>query len=182
MQGSKLVFTVDDSKPEDSVDHMQMEQSYDGLPDSTVPYVPPHWHKNHDEYMHVTQGRVEFTLDGKSVISKPDDPVLFIPRGHVHSISGFKGEASTFVEWTMPAGDFKQLFFEDLLDDGHLSMLTAWRAFYYGDTCLALPGGFKLVDQAVTYGLGWTASWLFPQKNKGMLADSVKNMPVEAKL
>jgi mannose-6-phosphate isomerase-like protein (cupin superfamily) len=177
-----MVFTTDDTEPKDSVSYRQTETSYDGLPGSFVPIIPPHWHKYYDEHMHVTAGRVEFTLDGKSVILKPGDPPLVIERCHVHSVRFLKGEAATFVERTNPTGEFKQDFFENLLDDGPWSTWTAFRAFYYGDTYAAMPGGFKIVDEAVTLSLGWLTSWVFPQKHKGMLAESMKDFPVEAKL
>ena len=173
-----MIFKVDDSQPADSIHHHWSETSYDGLPDSYVPEIPPHWHKLHDEHMEVVQGRVEFTADGKTVIAKAGDEVLTIPRMHTHSFKFFKGKATTLKEYTTPAGDFKESFFEDLLDEGSMTLSSALRAGYYGDTYFALPGGFKMLDQAVTLGLGGIAAYFFPQKNKGMLAESAKKAEV----
>jgi hypothetical protein len=133
-----------------------------------VPSIPAHWHKLHDEHMQVTKGRVEFTADGKTVIGNVGDDVLTIPRMHAHSFKMFKGEATVLKEFTTPAGDFKESFFEDLLDDGGFTLSSALRAGYYGDTYFALPGNFKMLEQALTLGLGGIAAYFFPQKNKGM--------------
>ena len=173
---------MDKDEPKDSIHRRWTETSFDGEPGHSPPIVPPHWHKHHDEYMEVVHGRVEFTLDGKSSIYMPENYTLFIPRLHVHSVRFLEGEAAMFTEKTDPPGDFKKDFFEDLLDDGYLSMLTAWRAFYNGDTYLALPGGLKILDQAVTLSLGYISAYLFPQKHKGMLGESVQKQAVQAKL
>ena len=130
--------------------------------------------------MQVVKGRVEFTANGKTVIGKAGDDVLTIPRMHTHSFKMFKGEATILKEYTTPAGDFKESFFEDLLDDGGMTLSSALRAGYYGDTYFALPGGFKLIDQAVTLGLGGIAAYFFPQKNKGMLKEQALKAEVPA--
>jgi mannose-6-phosphate isomerase-like protein (cupin superfamily) len=168
-----MLFKTDESKPKDSVDYQWSEVTYDGKPDSWVPEIGAHWHKHHDEIMEVLEGRVEFTLDGKAVILKPGDDPITIPRWHTHSFRFFKGEPSVFSERTNPTGDFKMDFFEDLLDTGKIDMLGALRAFYNGDTYIALPFGIKAIDQVVTLGLGAVVAWLVPQKNKGLLAESV---------
>lgn len=62
--------------------------------------------------MEVLEGRMKFTLDGKEKVLSAGDPTLLIPRGHVHSITSFKGERARFTEKTVPAGDFKALFFQ----------------------------------------------------------------------
>lgn len=122
--------------------------------------------------MVVLQGRVEFKDDGKTVMGNAGDDMITIPRMHVHSFKLFKGEETVLREYTTPPGDFKETFFEDLLDDGKLNMTSAFRAAYHGDTYFPTPGGFKWVDQAVTIGLGGIAAYFFPQKHKGMLAES----------
>ena len=149
------------------------ELRYDGKPESDVPEVPPHWHKLHDEHMLVTQGHVEFTSNGKTIIGNAGDEMITIPRMITHGFKVLKGEPTILHEYTTPPGDFKETFFEDLLDEGRMTMLAALRAAYNGDTYFSLPGGFKWVDQAVTLGLGGFAAYFFPQKNKGMLAQSV---------
>jgi hypothetical protein len=47
-----------------------------------------------------------------------------------------------------------------LLDDGAINMVSAFRAFYHGDTYIALPGNIKLLDQAFTWSIGGIVSWL----------------------
>ena len=175
-------FIIDDSKPSDSIDSHWTETSYDGEPDSVVPEIPSHWHKFHDEHMQVTKGRVEFTAEGKTVILTPDDPQLTIPRWHVHSLRFLKGEAASFNEKTTPAGDFKEQFFENIFDDSSFSLINTLRGCWYGDTYLALPGGIKLLDQAFTLTGGALAAFFFPQKHKGMAAESVPKQGEAARL
>ncbi len=63
----------------------------------------------HDEYMSVTEGRLEVTVEGITrIIIAGDDPA-FIPRWHVHSMKGFKGEKLVFQEKAVPAGPTKAL-------------------------------------------------------------------------
>ena len=123
--------------------------------------------------MEVISGRLEFFMDGKGTILTENDPPLVIPRYHVHSFRFFKGEPATFKEKTDPPGDFKETFFENLLDDGKLTIASTLRACYWGDTYLALPGGIKLLDQVFTLLTGPIASYFFPQKHKGMLAENI---------
>ena len=174
-----MLFKADESQPHDSIDYRCSEVAYDGKPDSWVPEIGAHWHKYHDEYMSVLSGRVEFTLDGKVVVLTPADEPIKIPRWHVHSFRFFKGEPAVFKEKTDPTGEFKMDFFEDLLDTGEINMLTAFRAFYNGDTYIALPFGVRAIDQLFTLGVGFATAWMFPQKNKGILAESVTKLPVD---
>jgi hypothetical protein len=55
----------------------------------------------------------------------------------------------SFTEKTLPSGVFKALFFQDVFQAGAPGPATALRAFYEGDTYIALPGGLKIVDQVV---------------------------------
>jgi mannose-6-phosphate isomerase-like protein (cupin superfamily) len=176
-QGCEILFKADDSKPQDSLEYRWSEVTYDGKEDSWVPEIGAHWHKTHDEFMHVIRGRVQFTLDGKDIVLEPGMEPIKIPRWHVHSFKFFKGEASTFVERTDPVGEFKMEFFEDLLDTGEIDMVRAFRAFYQGDTYIALPFGIRAIDQVFTIGVGAVVTWLYPQKNKGILAESVSKLP-----
>ena len=178
-QGCEIVFKADESQAKDSIDYRWSEVSYDGKPDSWVPEIGAHWHKTHDEYMSVLSGRVQFTLDDQVVVLTPDDEPIKIPRWHVHSFKFFKGEPAVFKEKTDPTGEFKMDFFEDLLDTGEIDMVRAFRAFYNGDTYIALPFGIRAIDQVFTYGVGAVITWLYPQKNKGMLAESVIKEPAE---
>lgn len=130
--------------------------------------------------MQVIKGRAEFTAEGKAVILTVGDDMLTIPRIHTHGIKFFKGEATIAREYTTPVGDFKEAFFEDMLDEGSMTFYSTLRASYYGDTYFAMPGNFKFLEQAVTIGLGGVAAYFFPQKNKGMLAESVAKAEVPA--
>ena len=167
-----MLFKIDDSQPPDSLQSHWSEVHYDGHPNSWVPEIPPHWHKHHDEHMLVTRGSVEFTATGKPVILKGGDEMLTIPRMVTHGFKVVKGEATVFKEFTTPPGDFKEAFFEDLLDEGRITLGSALRAAYYGDTHFGLPGGFKVLEQAVTVGFGGLAAWVWPQRHRGMLGES----------
>ncbi len=142
-------FLIDHSKPEDSIDHAWNEATYDGKPDSDLLEAPGHWHKYHDEYMQVLEGRISFTLEGKTCVLSAGDPALKLPRGLVHSFKCFKGERATLKVCTDPAGDFKELFFRDFFQIGKPGFWIAMRAFYDGDTYISLPGNIKIVDQVV---------------------------------
>jgi hypothetical protein len=130
--------------------------------------------------MQVIKGRVEFSHKGNTVIGRPGDEKLIIPRMDTHGFKFFKGEATILKEFTDPTGDFKESFFEDLLDDGNINAISALRAGYYGDTYFAMPGDIKLLEQAVTLGVGGIVAYFWPQKNKGMLAESAKKADVAA--
>lgn len=123
--------------------------------------------------MRVAYGRVEFTFDGVTSIRGPEDGEMCLPRMHVHSVRFLKGEKAMFTEKTNPSGAFKREFFEDLYETGEYNVLKVWRAFYYGDTFVALPGGFKVIDQIVTLSLGWVSAFIFGKKGKGLVVESV---------
>lgn len=167
---------VDDTKPTDSIDHHWAQTSYDGEPDSWVPVIGRHWHKHHDEYMQVQSGRIAFTLDDEHVVLTPEAGVLHIPKLHVHGFKFFAGEPTTFTERTDPAGEFKEKFFNDLLEHGSPTFATAMRSFYDGDTYVACPGGIKLVDEVVTTVLGGIMKLLYPMKSAVVPSDSAAAM------
>lgn len=157
----------DDTKPKDSIEHNWSEASYDGKPDSWVPEIGTHWHRYHDEYMQVIQGRVKFTLDGKEIVLNAGDTPTKIPRYVVHGFKFYEGEPATLKEYTDPVGSFKQEFFEDLFHEGpisELSFLQVVRVFYDGDTYIALPGNIRILDQLFTWTVGYIASWIVPRK------------------
>lgn len=114
--------------------------------------------------MHVLSGRISFSLDGKESVLTPADPPLFIPRLHVHGFHFFAGEAASFTERTNPAGDFKERFFADIFEAGQPTFVSVMRAFYDGDTYMALPGGIGLVDEVYTTVVGGVAKWMYPKK------------------
>lgn len=99
--------------------------------------------------MEVLSGKMKFFVDGREIIASAGDSPITIPRGTVHGFTVIKGEPVSFTEKTLPSGMFKALFFQDLFQAGAPGPATALRAFYEGDTYIALPGRFKIVDQVV---------------------------------
>ena len=172
-KGCEIRFMVDDSKPTDDFDNHWAVTMYNGKQGSWVPVIPRHWHKHHDEYMTVSAGRVEFTLDSKTVIQTPEMGVLHIPRLHVHGIKFFAGEAATFAERTDPPQTTKQDFFEDIFEAGQPTFAGSMRAFYDGDTYLECPGGFRIVDEVVTTVIGGLMKYLYPRKTAVMPSTGV---------
>jgi len=154
-KGCELRFFVDDAQPTDSIDHHWTQTSYDGEPESWVPVIGNHY---------VLSGRIAFSLDGKESVLTSADPALFIPRLHAHGFHFFPGEAASFTERTNPAGDFKERFFEDIFEKGQPTLISAIRAFYDGDTYMALPGGIGLLDELFTTVVGGAAKWWYPRK------------------
>lgn len=104
----------------------------------------------HDEVMEVLNGRMKFYVNGKEIIGSAGDEPLIIPRWTVHGFAVFEGEKVTFTEKTVPSGDYKALFFQDIFQAGSPGLLMALRAFYDGDTYIALPGNIKILDQIVS--------------------------------
>lgn len=100
--------------------------------------------------MQVLKGRMKFFVAGKEIIGTPSDGPILIPRGTVHGFTAFPGEEATLSEKTVPCGDHKALFFQDLFQAGTPGLLHAFRAFYDGDTYVSLPGGWKVLDVIVS--------------------------------
>ena len=158
-------FFVDHSQPADSLNHHWTQTSYDGKPESDLLQIPKHWHKHHDEFMEVIEGRMTFYLEGKGeVILSAGDPVLKIPRWYVHAFQAFPGEPVTFKEYTNPPGDYKETFFRDFFQKPSPSFLMAMRAFYDGDTYVGLPGNLKIIDQVFMNLVGTIARAFAPAK------------------
>jgi len=146
-KGSLMRTFIDHSKPEDSPEHNWVEFTYDGKDDSEFIVVPNHWHREHDEIMEVLEGRMIFYLDGKELVNSAGDPPILIPRGHVHGFTTIKGVAVRATERTVPAGDFKARFFQDMLQSGSMpGFFLAMRVAYDWDMYPSLPGGFKTLD------------------------------------
>ena len=100
--------------------------------------------------MTVLSGRMKFFVNHKEIIGDVSTGPITIPRGTIHGFTAIKGEAVTFKESTVPSGDFKAMFFQDLFQSGRPSPLLAFRVFYENDTWIALPGGFKWLDVFVS--------------------------------
>ncbi|ETS73148.1 hypothetical protein PFICI_15093 [Pestalotiopsis fici W106-1] len=99
-------ITIDENEPEDSVDRYAMDTYVSG---EEQLFIPPHWHKNHAEYLTVLEGRMEVSLDGQKVIVEAGDPPVLVARRVVHSIKSFEGERLVFRERPDPAGLYKAL-------------------------------------------------------------------------
>lgn len=96
---------------------------------------------------------MEVTINGDKVILKAGDPAVLVPRRVVHSIKGFPDEKLIFRERPDPAGsNFYCRFFNDVFSTGEFGDF--WhilRAFYDGDSCLALPLYFRFFDELVSF-------------------------------
>ncbi|KAH7403694.1 hypothetical protein BKA64DRAFT_669692 [Cadophora sp. MPI-SDFR-AT-0126] len=163
-KGINMRLFIDHSKPEDSPDHNWVETSYDGKDDSEVLTIPNHWHRDHDEIMEVLEGKMIFYLDGKKIVAEAGDPLIIIPRGHIHGFTVIKGQPVRFTERTKPSGTFKAHFFQDLFQQGSPGFLMAMRAFYDGDTFVSLPGRFKVLDYVFLSIVGFIAKAFVPAK------------------
>ncbi|KAI1194333.1 hypothetical protein F5X97DRAFT_311328 [Nemania serpens] len=110
--------------------------------------VPPHWHKEHAEYLTVVEGRAKIILDGKETIVNAGDPPVLVERRVVHSIETFKGERAVVQERPKPGGDYKIMFFNDMFNDGPTpGFWHLMRVFYDGDGYVVLPLPFRIVDE-----------------------------------
>ncbi|KAK2589866.1 hypothetical protein QQS21_012457 [Conoideocrella luteorostrata] len=161
-KGQTMEIKINESEPEDSIDRWAMDTISTG---KEVVDLPPHWHKNHQEHITVLEGRLEVTLGGeKSVVKAGDSPIL-VERRVVHSFKSFKGEKVIFREQPDPAGDYKALFFKDVFSKGGFGgVFHTLRAFYDGDSYLALPLGSRAVDQAFLAVFGGLAHAFGPRK------------------
>ncbi|KAI9151466.1 hypothetical protein HJFPF1_08668 [Paramyrothecium foliicola] len=163
--GVTLEVKIDESEPETSVDRYAAELHSDEGDDVAQFYVPPHWHKNHTERMTVVEGRLEIVLDGKKILLKAGDAPVLIPPRAVHSLRGFKGEKLVFQEQAFPGGSYKAEFFNDLLQEGTFgNPALILRAFYDGDTYLALPFYSQYVDEIFITIFGGIARLFAPAK------------------
>ncbi|KAI3318090.1 hypothetical protein HD806DRAFT_324053 [Xylariaceae sp. AK1471] len=155
-------ITINETEPEDSIYRYTMDTTCTG---EEVLFTPPHWHKNHAEYLSVVEGRVELTVGGDKIILKAGDPAMLVPRRVIHSIKGFQGEKLVFRERPDPAGIYKAVFFNDLFSTGNFAGY--WhllRAYYDGDTYLALPLYFRFLDEVFMTVFGGIAHLFAPRK------------------
>ncbi|KAI1157811.1 hypothetical protein F5B18DRAFT_665699 [Nemania serpens] len=144
-KGITIQLKEDESAPEGSSDRYYTEAATNG----EEPFVvPPHWHKEHAEYLTVVEGRAKVTLDGKETILKAGDPPVLVARRVVHSIETFAGEKAVVQERPSPGGDYKIMFFNDMFNDGPTpGFWHLMRVFYDGDGYVALPLPFRIVDE-----------------------------------
>ncbi|KAI0176966.1 hypothetical protein BJ166DRAFT_11350 [Pestalotiopsis sp. NC0098] len=144
-KGATMNITVNESEPEGSVDRYSMDTYVSG---EEQLLIPPHWHKEHAEYLNVLEGRMEVTLNGEKVIVKAGDPPILVARRVVHSIKSFEGERLVFREKPDPGGLHKALFFNDVFQTGRFGSIPhLLRAFLDGDSYLALPFNIQALDE-----------------------------------
>jgi len=163
-KGCTMRIFIDHSKPIDDPDHNYTVASYDGAEDSLVFAVPRHWHDDHAEIMEVLCGQVGIEVNGKTTVLSAGDGPFLIPRGSFHSIAGVKGVKTILKEKTIPAGDFKARFFQDMLQNGNPSFLLAMRSFYDSGGYVSLPGNIKLLDWLFVTVIGFIAKAFVPPK------------------
>ncbi|KAI2606661.1 hypothetical protein GGR54DRAFT_411426 [Hypoxylon sp. NC1633] len=162
--GITMDITVNEDEPEDSINRYAMDTTCTG---EEALYIPPHWHKNHAEYLVVLEGRAEVTINGNKIILEAGDPAMFVPRRVVHSVKGFKGEKLIFRERPDPAGMYKAMFFNDVFaTGGYGGLLHILRAFYDGDTYLSLPLYFQFFDEVFLTVFGGIAHLFVARKRE----------------
>ncbi|KAI0508522.1 hypothetical protein F5B22DRAFT_390040 [Xylaria bambusicola] len=144
-KGITLSLLKNEDAAEDSIDRYVAEVVATG---EEPIKIPPHWHKEHAEQMTIIEGRVKITLDGVERIVNAGDPPVLIERRVVHSIEGFKGEKFVGQERPVPGGNYKIMFFNDMLHKGTSpGFWYLMRVFYDGDGYIALPLHFRFLDE-----------------------------------
>ncbi|RYC56651.1 hypothetical protein CHU98_g9554 [Xylaria longipes] len=157
---------MDESEPEDSVNRYAMDMISTG---EEILSIPPHWHKEHAEYISVIEGRIECTLNGDKVILKAGDPTLCVPRRIVHSFISFKGERFIIRERPDPAGLYKAMFFNDIFSTGTFGgFWHTLRASYDGDSYIALPLHSQFLDEVFLTVFGGIAHLFAPRKPESL--------------
>ncbi|KAF7319262.1 Response to drug-related protein [Mycena chlorophos] len=164
-KGVELRLLCDDLQPEDSPLRWATDGAADGKASSDVFNVPLHWHRYHSENMTVLEGRVEVTLGGLKRVMHAGDEFIIPPRV-VHGFRGFKGEKMVMRERATPGGDYKVLFFNDLLEEVPfgLGFWHAMRSFYEGDGYPSLGLYFQFFDVAFVTVFGGIAKLFMPKK------------------
>ncbi|KAI0873257.1 hypothetical protein GGS24DRAFT_464254 [Hypoxylon argillaceum] len=165
-KGITMNITINEAEPENSVHRYVMDTICTG---DEILSIPPHWHKEHAEYLSVVEGRLEFTINGDKVILQAGDPEVFVPRRVVHSVTSFKGERAILRERAEPAGLYKALFFNDVFSTGTFGGF--WhllRAFYDGDAYIPLPLYFRFLDEVFITIFGGVAHLFAPRKPESL--------------
>ena len=67
------------------------------LPPS-LPGPPLHYHKKTQEAFYVTEGTLQFTLDGKT-IDAPSGTLVVVPEGAVHTFKNVSNNSVRFQVW-----------------------------------------------------------------------------------
>ncbi|KAH7010741.1 hypothetical protein B0J12DRAFT_751381 [Macrophomina phaseolina] len=166
-KGFWLDLKVDPEAPVDAVYKYAMDFTCDGGEDSVLFENPPHWHEHHTEHITILEGSALVTVEGKTSRVHSGDPECVVPATQVHSIKSIRGEKMVLRESPEPAGLYKAQFFHDFFSSGtYPGFWHALRAFYNGDTYIALPGNIKLLDKAFILVFGGIAKlFITPKKH-----------------
>ncbi|KAE9406514.1 hypothetical protein BT96DRAFT_933998 [Gymnopus androsaceus JB14] len=83
--------------------------------DDDVLIVPSHWHQDHDEVMHVLEGKIKITLGTQVTICTPETGDVFVPEECRIALESFKGVPCVVTERNEPLEfDKKELFFRNM--------------------------------------------------------------------
>ena len=80
--------------------------------DATLPpgtFVPPHIHPTQDEFLHITEGHLDFWLDGTEATAGPGD-VVHLARGLPHGIFNRSGVTARTLFGVAPTRRLWDLF------------------------------------------------------------------------
>ncbi|HEY9657913.1 MAG TPA: quercetin 2,3-dioxygenase [Allocoleopsis sp.] len=72
---------------------------------------PPHIHSREDESFLVQSGKVQFQIDGQTVVATPGT-FIYSPRGQTHLFMNVSDQPATVLCWITPAG--LEQFFMDI--------------------------------------------------------------------
>lgn len=81
-------------------------------------FIPYHFHPLGEEFMTVSRGFADFTIEGRTTRLTPEMGALRIPANHRHSIRKPKGVASVVHEHTSINSEQKAQFFKELFTLG----------------------------------------------------------------
>ena len=77
------------------------------MPEET--FIPPHAHSTQDEFLYLTEGELDMTLDGKEVHAGPGDIIPF-PKYSTHALFNNCGETAKGIFWAEPTNKLFDLF------------------------------------------------------------------------
>ncbi|KAF8843673.1 hypothetical protein BDN67DRAFT_963822 [Paxillus ammoniavirescens] len=83
-------------------------------PDADQLKVPPHIHESYDETVRVVQGKMKYTINGITKFYTPEDGVISIPKGVLHSFESIQGVGVVFEKqrpWMTRRSSFVGMFF-----------------------------------------------------------------------
>lgn len=72
-------------------------------------FVPPHLHRDQDEFFWIIEGELEVELDGQATAARPGDLVR-LPMGVPHGYLNRSGAVVRMLVWVAPAGRTREFF------------------------------------------------------------------------